>query len=63
MKSRIRAPGGEARKKSLAIRFNDAEYQKLIDAAYILNITPSTFLAEMGLREATSILKKAKKID
>jgi uncharacterized protein (DUF1778 family) len=61
MKSRIRAPGGEARKNTLHIRFNDTEYQLLIDAAYAIGVTPSTFVAEISLGEAARILKKQAK--
>lgn len=58
MKARIRAPGGEARKNTVHIRFNDTEYQMLIDAGYISGMTASTYVAEISLREAARLIKK-----
>ena len=63
MKSRIRAPGGKPRHNTIHIRFNDEEYQTLINAGNIMNITPSTFVAEISMREAARLLKKNNKSD
>lgn len=60
MKPRTRTPG-EPRTNVIPIRFSNSEYTLLINAAHEKGITPSTFIAEISMREAARIIGKTTK--
>lgn len=61
MKPRRRASGDKPREHRIPIALNDQEYKLLIDAAHASGgIPPSTFIANVCLKEADKIMAKTR---
>lgn len=57
MKPRTRTPGNGPRKQVIPIRFNDEEYQLLVNAAHLKGVLVSTYIANTVMRAATKATK------